>query len=187
MLRLFFALQPTSTQAEDLLARAAPLVAALQSECVPPENLHATLCFVGAVAPEKLEALKAAAAGVRCPKVTLRFDALEYWDKPRILCATAPEGRDSAQALARILTAAAISAGFAPDQKPFRAHLTLARKIRVADAARVEWPHALMPPLILRCDQFVLMQSRREESRSIYSVVDSWALDADEPVRNPSE
>jgi 2'-5' RNA ligase len=186
LLRLFFALQPTSPQAAELLARASPLVTQLQAQGVSPGNLHATLCFVGAVAPEKLDALKAAAAGVRCPVVALRFDALDYWSKPRILCATAPDRPDS-QALARILTAAVISAGFSPDQKPFRAHLTLARKVSAAAAAQLEWPSALEPAMEVRCERFVLMQSRREESGSIYSVVDSWALDADKPLRNPSE
>jgi 2'-5' RNA ligase len=186
LLRLFFALQPTSPQATDLLARASPLVALLQAQAVPPENLHATLCFVGAVAPEKLDALKVAAAGVRCPRVVMRFDALDYWSKPRILCATAPDRRDT-QALARILTAAVISAGFSPDQKPFRAHLTLARKVSAAAAAPLEWPSPLTPAMEVRCDRFALMQSRREESGSVYSVVDSWALDADKPLRNPSE
>jgi 2'-5' RNA ligase len=187
VLRLFFALQPTSTQATGLLARASLLVTRLQAQSVPPGNLHATLCFVGAVAPEKLDALKAAAAGVRCPAVELRFDALDYWNKPRILCATAPDLRDNAQALARILTAAVISAGFSPDQKPFRAHLTLARKVAAAAAAQLEWPSPLTPPMAVHCDRFALMQSRREESGSVYSVVDSWALDSDKPLRNPSE
>ena len=31
--------------------------------------------------------------GVRGRPVTLRFDAIEYWEKPQILCATAPEIR----------------------------------------------------------------------------------------------
>jgi RNA 2',3'-cyclic 3'-phosphodiesterase len=185
LLRLFFALQPTSTQATDLLARASPPVTLLQGQGVPPGNLHATLCFVGAVAPEKLDALKAAAAGVRCPVVELRFDALDFWSKPGILCATAPDRRES-QVLARILTAAIISAGFSPDQKPFRAHLTLARKVSAA-AAQLEWPSPLAPAMEMRCDRFVLMQSRREESGSVYSVVDSWPLDADKPLPNPSE
>jgi RNA 2',3'-cyclic 3'-phosphodiesterase len=176
LLRLFFALQPTSTQATDLLARASPLVAQLQAQSVTPGNLHATLCFVGAVAPEKLDALRSAAAGVRCPVVTLRFDALDYWSKPRILCATAPEVRDTAQALSRIVTAAVVSAGFSPDQKPFRAHLTLARKVSAAAAAKLEWPSPLTPAMEVRCDRFVLMQSRREESGSVYTVVEGWPL-----------
>ena len=59
----------------------------------------------------------------------LRFDALEYWETPKILCATASRDSSSARELAIALGEAAVAAGFSPDIKPFRAHLTLARKI----------------------------------------------------------
>ena len=97
MLRLFFALQPTLEQNTALTAHVAPLVAQLEARAVPAQNLHATLCFIGAVeaaavsthcAPRR----RACAAGRR----DLRFDALEYWETPQILCATA--GRDSSAA-----------------------------------------------------------------------------------------
>ena len=84
--------------------------------------------------------------------------------------------KDLADNLGRDATAA----GFHPDIKPFRPHLTLARKIHPATAARCDWPQNLSPPLLVRCDRFVLMESRRGESRSIYSVVDSWPLYAED-------
>jgi 2'-5' RNA ligase len=180
MLRLFFALQPTAKQSAALLARTAPVVEKLQGQRVPAENLHATLCFVGAVAEERLDELRAAAATVRAPALKLRFEQLEFWDKPRVLCATGTRESDAAHDLARRLAEAAIAAGFAPDIKPFRAHLTLARKVNAAEAAKVEWPRGFSPAMTVRCDRFVLMQSRREEGGSIYSAVDSWALDDDE-------
>jgi 2'-5' RNA ligase len=179
VLRLFFALQPAPAQNLELVERVAPLVAQLQAQRVPPANLHATLCFIGAVPREKLPALCEAVAAVRGGAATLDFNALEYWAKPKILCATAPDtaGAAPARELAQRIADAVTAAGFAPDAKPFRAHLTLARKITAQRAAACEWPRELSPPLRVHCDQFVLMQSQRDESGSTYSVVASWPLD----------
>ena len=172
MLRLFFALQPTPEQNIALTAQVAPLIVGAQP--VRAENLHATLCFIGAVAPEKLDALRAVAASVRGSCAVLRFDTLEYWDGPKVVCATTSEESQSARNLAMALGEAAMAAGFTPDIKPFRAHLTLARK--VSRDLSVAFPQMLAPPTIVRCDRFVLMESRREAAGSIYSAVDSWAL-----------
>jgi len=174
MLRLFFALQPTAEQNAALTAQVAPLIGELGAQPVRAENLHATLCFIGALEPEKLDGLRAVAAGISARAVTVRFDTLEHWESPKVLCATASEESESAYALAAALGEATIAAGFTPDIKPFRAHLTLARK--VSRDLSVTFPQSLAPPTIVRCDRFVLMQSRREESGSIYSAVDSWAL-----------
>lgn len=181
-LRLFFALQPRPEQSASLVERVTPLVARLDAQRVPAENLHATLCFIGAVAPEQLQRLQSVAASVRGRHASLRFDTLEHWEKPRVLCATAAENSGSAPArgLAEALAAAAIEAGFTPDVKPFRAHLTLARKVHPALAVPCELPQPLTPPLLVHCDRFVLMESRRGESGSIYSAVDSWPLYADD-------
>jgi 2'-5' RNA ligase len=138
------------------------------------------VCFIGAVPEEKLESLRSAAAGVRAPPATLLFDSLEFWRKPGILCATATATENEASAPARLLaerlTQATSAAGFAPDVKPFRPHLTLARKLVAARAAECEWPLALAPPLAVHCDRFVLMQSQRGESGSVYAVVGDWPL-----------
>jgi RNA 2',3'-cyclic 3'-phosphodiesterase len=146
------------------------------------------LCFLGAVAPGDLDRLRGVAAAQRVPHATLRFDTLEYWLKPRVLCATAGESAAAAPAreLAEKLGHAALAAGFHPDIKPFRAHITLARKILPTRAATCEWPQPLASPLLVRCDRFLLMESRRGESGSIYSVVDSWPLDADDTDSSPA-
>jgi len=176
MLRLFFALRPTAEQGARLMETALPLLTALQTPPAPVSNLHATLSFVGAVAPERLDALRAAAAGIRAQRCELEFDVFEYWDKPRILCAAASRESAEASALAVALRDAAIAAGFAPDIKPFRAHLTLGRKIPAASAEKFVWPQRIWPGFVVRGDHFALMQSRRDGSQSIYSVVDEWPL-----------
>src|SRR5262245_50277311 len=99
-------------QAADLLRRTAPLADELHAQRIPATNLHATLCFLGAVEPERVGALKAAAAGMRSSAVALRFAALDYWSKPGILCATADEGHASVHELAERVTAAVLAAGF---------------------------------------------------------------------------
>lgn len=174
-MRLFFALLPTPAQSEALVAAIAPLVQELEGQPVLASNVHATLCFIGTVEAHRLDALREAAARVRGRHVTLQFDTLEVWEKPEILCATADES-DAARDLSAALDHAAIAAGVTPDSRPFRAHLTLARKVRRRVARNFEWPRALAP-VSVHCDRFVLMESRRVDARSTYSVVDSWPLD----------
>jgi RNA 2',3'-cyclic 3'-phosphodiesterase len=177
-LRLFFALQPAPEQNTALVERIVPLVTRLDAQRVPAENLHTTLCFIGSVPADDLGRLRELAARQHGKAAKLRFDTLEYWRKPKVLCATAAENSGSTPAgeLAANLASAALAEGFSPDVKPFRAHLTLARKVDAHCAMRCDWPQALTPALLVQCDRFVLMESRRGGSGSIYSVVDSWPL-----------
>jgi len=181
-LRLFFALVPRAQASATLVAEVAPLVAQLQAQPVPAHNLHATLCFVGAIESERLDALRDAAKNIRGGRATLTFDSLEVWEQPKILCAIAGIGGEAQPAaeLAQHLGDAIIAAGFSPDIKPFRPHFTLGRKVRSELAAGPEWPRPLAAPVVMRADRFALMESRRTEGGSLYSVVDSWPLDSRE-------
>jgi 2'-5' RNA ligase len=178
MPRLFFALRPVEEQGAALLADFEFRFAEHGISVIPPGNLHATLCFLGVVDAARVPALREAASRVHGRKVSLRFDALEYWAKPQIVCATAsPAGVVGADTLARAICDEVIAAGFSPDIKPFRAHLTLARKVRAAKGAKLALPQTLQPGFVVRCENFELMESRRGERGSIYSVVESWPLD----------
>lgn len=175
--RLFFALLPGPEQSEELLARVAPLALQLRGQLVPAGNVHATLSFIGAVPEERVDDLRAAATAVRSKPGELEFDALDVWQEPRILAATARDHASvEADALADSLRDAAIAAGFAPDIKPFRPHLTLARKIDLTEGRRTSWPQKFLPGFVVLFERFALMESRRGERGSIYSVVDSWPL-----------
>lgn len=176
MLRLFFALQPFPELGTRLIDSASPLFAALQTQPVPAGNLHATLCFIGSVEPERVNALREVASQVRAAPVELDFDVFEFWDKPKVLVAAATRESNEANALSIALQNATTAAGFAADQKTFRAHLTLARKIRVSDAEKIPWPQKISPGFVVRCENFSLMQSTKSEHGSIYSVIDSWPL-----------
>lgn len=177
MLRLFFALQPAPEVGARIMAGAAPLLGEMGVQATPASNLHATLCFLGAVEPDRLDALRAAAEKVRAARCQIEFDTFEYWEKPRVVVAGASRESPAAAELSSSLHETVSAAGFTPDAKPFRPHLTLARKISPTSAAKISWPVKISPGFVVCADRFALMESRRGEHASIYSVVDEWHLD----------
>jgi 2'-5' RNA ligase len=174
--RLFFALWPDEAVREALVRETRKAVRASGGRPVPPENLHATLVFLGSVPIHKIDALRAIAARISSEAFALEVDRLEHWAKPQVLCASATNTPAPAADLARTLRDDLLDAGFAPDVKPFRAHVTLARKVgRVARLLS-------MRPVAWRCADFALVESRTEPSGSLYSRIASWPLyDAQSP------
>jgi 2'-5' RNA ligase len=102
------------------------------------------------------------------------FDRVEFWAKPHVLVAatSAPVGpaHAVALALAGVLQRETGRLGFVPDVKPFRPHVTLARKVvrvsRELDMHPVRWD----------LDGFALVESRTDPEGSQYTVVESFAL-----------
>ena len=140
---------------------------------VGPESLHLTLAFLGSVPEASVSRLTetacAAASGHARGLVAITFDAIDYWREPQLLCAVAHDVH-AAAVLADELRHLLIGAGFRPDLKPFRAHVTLARK-----AARA--PQDLrMTPVLWSFARLALIESRTDPRGSVYSMVDSWVL-----------
>ncbi len=156
--RLFFALWPDEAGRDALLAASRPLREALGGRPVPRANLHLTLRFLGEVTEEEERAHRGWADEVRCEPVTIGFDRIEWWERPRVLVA-AP----AAHALGQDFR-------FCPDIKSFRAHVTLAREVPAPGSRGPSWP---MPLVSWHCDRVVLVESRRGAP---YSVVGEWPL-----------
>lgn len=175
-LRLFFALWPTEAMQADLARIAAPAVLAAGGRPIPQQNLHATLAFLGSVPEDRFAGLAPAAEAVvaswrarASPAVDLPLDCIEHWRRPQILCASARVTPPAAADLARELKDALVAAGFSPDLKPFRAHVTLARKVeRARDVA--------MTPVLWRFDSFALVASATKLHGSEYTVAASYPL-----------
>jgi RNA 2',3'-cyclic 3'-phosphodiesterase len=175
--RLFFALWPTAAMQESLLAAASAATGSLASgRPVPRENLHQTVAFLGSVPESSLAKVEAIARSFPRPPalgapLALTFDRLEYWARAELLCAAAHPSPSAAGALAEALKQALLAAGFAPDLKPFRPHVTLARQVkrrpRECALAEVTWTFS----------EFALVESRSGPAGSLYSVVASWPLD----------
>jgi 2'-5' RNA ligase len=188
--RLFFALWPSQAQRDALAQAVAPSLQSCGGRAVPTHNLHVTLAFLGSV-PEgrvaELDRIASRVAAALPPDASswsVSFERLEHWARPEILVALGSEERDgvhfgadareaqpaSPPALALRLKDETAAAGFSPDLKPFRAHVTVARKVAPALAAHaigaVQW----------RFDAFALVESRAHASGPLYSVIESYLL-----------
>jgi 2'-5' RNA ligase len=187
--RLFFGLWPDEAQRAALMEATGETVRHCSGRPVPESNLHVTLAFLGCVPEPRLADLSDLAQRTAA---TFPGDALplgivlqgfEHWPKPQVLAVLgrgaqaqlAPES--GALQLARTLTTTAVAAGFSPDLKPFRAHVTVARKVARAPDLRemreVRW----------RFDSFALLESRTLPEGPLYSVVGSYLLGGAEKVR----
>jgi 2'-5' RNA ligase len=180
MRRVFFALWPSEGQQTALADAAQSALQAEGGRLVPALNFHVTLVFVGSVAEGRVQDLFTIAEHVSTAArssrefgggpLQLAFDAVEYWKKARIICATASAPSAAASALSEVLKTRLLAAGFAPDLKPFRAHVTLARKV----------PHGshdhTMQSVPWSFTDLALIDSRTEPSGSLYSILSSWSL-----------
>lgn len=97
-----------------------------------PENMHLTLRFIGANVPaEKVEPIKSALAGIRADRFNLSLARLGRFPPsekkaPRVLWAGIMRN-DGLDALHAAVETALNSAGFAPENRSFNPHITLAR------------------------------------------------------------
>jgi len=108
---------------------------------VPPENLHLTLKFLGAVPPARLAdvlaALAPAAGGVEPFEAILRgVGAFPTATRPRVIWAGVVGGEKALVALATRVDAALAPLAFAREARPFVPHVTLGRvRVPRRDAA----------------------------------------------------
>lgn len=143
---------------------------------VPAADLHLTLCFLGEVAGRELDPALAQVRRIQPPRLQLTFRQVGHWPQSRLLCLLPDSGPalHAVDRLAMQLREAAHAAGMQTDARPFRAHLTLARKIMPAPADSWQWPLTLARPLTLSADGLVLMRSTGAGDGPRYAVVQTW-------------
>ena len=129
-MRLFFALWPSPTRRQALAAATARAVTQVDGRAVPPANLHVTLAFLGTVPADRLPELILAGGQGSYRAVDLIFDRLEYWPKPKVVVAMASTLPGAGVELVDRLWQRLEPLGFARDQRPWRPHMTLVRKVR---------------------------------------------------------
>ena len=174
--RLFFALWPGDEARASLARATAKAVRQSGGRPVPASNLHVTLAFLGAVPERRIAELQQiagvqAAAFAQDRPIALTFEHFDHFRRAQVLCVlAAPDDSGAAQSLARALQDASAAAGFNPDLKPFRAHVTVARKVIRATAP------AALRAVVWEFTAFALVSSRTEPAGPVYSVVESYSL-----------
>jgi 2'-5' RNA ligase len=143
---------------------------------VGEEGVHVTLRFLGWTRAETLAALEAPlrAAAAACPPVEIAVRGLGMFPdrgRPRVLwagLAVPPEVHVLQAACER----AAVNAGFEPEERAFRPHLTLGRW-------RDRAPRPSLPELDLGAgcvDRLVLYRSQPRPSGSVYTPLSIFPL-----------
>ncbi|MEV4689643.1 RNA 2',3'-cyclic phosphodiesterase [Micromonospora echinospora] len=132
-MRLFAAIYPPAVAVVDLTARVKGLrvASARHARLADPANLHLTLAFLGEVPdvrlPDVEHALASAARSARSPRLCLAAGGSFGQGRSTVLWVDVRGDVEALDALARSIRGALCEAGLPCDDKPFRAHLTIAR------------------------------------------------------------
>ena len=173
--RVVFALWPSDAERRALAAATQAQIEAAAGRAVPLADLHVTLAFLGDVAAARLGELAGLGQQVAVSwqgpiPIELSFERLACWRRPQILCVLERAPGESAALLAGALKRAALAAGFAPDLKPFRAHVTVARKV-----VQLQSPET-MEKVTWQSAALALVESRSSAAGPVYSVLESQLL-----------
>ena len=168
--RLFFALWPDAALREEAAGRVATLVATAGGRPQRPDQLHLTLVFLGQVAEDRVASVRSVGAEATGAPVTVTLDRLEHWRKPQVLCLTASEVPPPLVVLVEEIRASLVAAELPSETRPYRPHLTLARKVTRFD------PRPEVEPLLWRADAVTLVESRSDARGSRYEPLASWPL-----------
>ena len=133
---------------------------------VPPEKMHVTLAFMGNTSADRQRCFEQAADGIKGEPFRLVLDHFGHFPRPQIFWLGPTEYPEVLGMLVKRLVSALETCGFEPEQRPYRPHVTLARKVR----GRPETGSALME---WSCDHFCLVESVGGN----YSVLRRWPLE----------
>jgi len=165
--RLFFALWPDDEVLTTLIETWNALEID-QGKPLRPEKFHLTLLFLGDIPNDRIPDLRKVAETLPFEPCELVFERLEHWVRPGVLCLTAEETPPPLLELIEGLKKGVRKLGFKTEKRPFRPHLTLARKVRKRVTSRqitpIHWP----------VREFTLVASHLNDDGSHYEILDCW-------------
>ncbi|WP_181919492.1 RNA 2',3'-cyclic phosphodiesterase [Alkalilimnicola ehrlichii] len=162
--RLFFALWPDERAQE----RAALEAQSVGGRRVQPQNLHVTLLFLGGVDAERVTEIEAQMAAVETDSFDICLSRREV-TRRGIAWLAVREIPAPLRELYRQVVAGCEALGIELEQRPFRPHLTLARRAR---------PHrpVMIEPIEWRVRRFSLVRSQSDPSGVQYHTLREWPL-----------
>lgn len=151
---------------------------------VKPENVHLTVRFLGDLDDSGVararESVRASAAGLSAPISRLgRLGAFPRMDRPRVLWVGLSQGEREVEAVAHQVNVGLERDGFGPLDKPFRAHLTVARaRDRAVGPDETAASPELLgePPPASPLGRLAVMKSELHPSGARYNVLEELRL-----------
>ncbi len=166
--RLFFALWPDDDLRERIATTTLLRLAGAGGRPQRPDQWHVTLVFIGQVAANRVDAVLRSAAGIRRVPFVVSFETIEFWRKPHVVCMTASTTPAPCIGLVGDLRAALMQEGFEVEDREFRPHVTLARKVS-------SWPPSTrVDPVVWPAQRFALVQSVTGSGGSRYEPLRWW-------------
>lgn len=169
--RVFFALWPHAAERSALAGWQEPLRRIVGGRAMHGDTLHATLVFIGEIAPDRLEALRLAAQEVEVPRFALCFDQAHYWGHNHIAYAAPGLAPPQLAHLVDRLEERLIRHRFKLDSREYKPHVTLLRNAHWSDRSLPQ-----MPPVCWQCDGFALVQSLPRRDSVRYRVLARFPL-----------
>lgn len=167
-MRLFFALWPDEAAASKLAEASRALALLAGGKPVPREKIHLTLAFLGDLEDDRLDAAKHAAEGISHPPFDLVLDQWGSFRGAKVAWAGCAETPKALVRLHADLADRVRGAGFFLDDRPYAAHVTLARKVtRSIGRMKAE-------PIGWRAREVALVRSQL--GKGSYESLESWKL-----------
>jgi 2'-5' RNA ligase len=169
--RMFFALAMDHALDGALDSQATALVAATGGRAVPPANRHATLAFIGTVPRDDIARL--AAVGTTLPRAPfdLALDTIGTFKGARVAWIGPSQTPPALVALHGTLAAKLVEQGLPIDERPYHAHVTLARHCLRTLAQRK------VPPIAWPVREVILYESITAPQGPRYEPRARWPLD----------
>lgn len=176
MARLFFAVWPDDAT-RDAVVAVAERFPRNRGRRVATENLHITLVFLGEVDDARRAMLESRAERVRTSPFALVLDRSGWWRRPQVTWLAPGTTPEPMLELVATLNAVARECGLSVEERAYRAHLTIAR--------RVSRPPTMlqMDPIRWEINGFCLVESTTGETGSYYRIRASWPLMSPQTVR----
>jgi len=177
--RLFLAVGLTDEVAHGLAAFLEAETMRLPGRPTPPPNWHLTIRFLGSTnALQRDRILEYLDEHLAVEPFAMSFGELGAFPKPAratVLWLAVERGADRLATMAEISDLAAQAAGLEPEERPFHAHLTL---------ARIRPPMNIVPliervprfPLSMQVDRLTLFRSHLSRDGAMYEALDSVDL-----------
>ena len=169
--RAFYALVPDDSIRLQFLALARDVARRSRGRAISGEHVHLTLAFLGDVPATRVEELRAIGDALPHRGAALNFDTLGAWRASGVAWVAPSSLPVVLTELHSRLHDALTSAGFEMESRPFRPHVTLARRCVQPH------PRAHCTPIHWPVTRLALIGSELRPQGPIHSTLREWALD----------